>query len=183
MDCNGQIVHAAPTQEPDPVPRPQPAIKPPVSEPEPPAPSPTVVTETDNVKQARDWILAWQSLQAELPVVQPDVESVPLADTAISEILEETASASTQDPDAEARQQEVVAWITAFRERSAVPTPTAAEPAATAPIDTVEETPVAPSGDEKSFNPFAAFFAWIRSLWNAIINLFKQDSGSKPQTA
>jgi len=59
--------------------------------------------------------MAWRSRQA--AVEQPDVESYALLETAIAESLQETSS-TTQETDAEARQEEVEAWIAAFWARS-----------------------------------------------------------------
>eukprot|EP00892_Ulva_mutabilis_P001202 jgi/Ulvmu1/11082/UM007_0264.1 len=82
----------------------------------------------------------------------------------------------------EARQEEVEAWIAAFRARTEAE---ATQPLVSPDVTPVEVKPVPTSADDKASpsNPVAAFFSWIRALWTAIINLFKQDSGSKPQTA
>lgn len=110
------------------------------------------------------------------------MESFALSDSAISESLRETPS--TQELDAEARQKEVAAWIAAFRARSEGDA-SASVPAAAASASSKAEEPntVSTPDNVKSLNPFAAFFSWLRSLWTAIISMFKQDSGSKPQTA
>lgn len=165
-------MHAAPTSDPPPARA--------VAKSQAPSSASSTLTKPDNVSQARDWILAWRARQAAF--LQPVVESVALSDSAISESLQE--SASKQETDAEARRQDVKAWISEFRVRTeanaSAPSPAPAVPVAS---EAVEAQSASTSDEVKAPNPFVAFFSWLRSLWTAIINLFKQDSGSKPQTA